>query len=138
MNEIEEDFGNEKNDKEIFEQFIKKQQQQQEQSAQEQDQKNIDNILNKMPEEDRIYMIVDKDSGVIIDSRNEEIVAQLFNSDAKQVQIKNDNQIWKDFWKQVRQLNYLLIDASESGELDTLIDILDKQAKRFPIDINYK
>lgn len=33
-----------------------------------------------MDKDDRIYMIVDKDSGVIIDSRNEDVVAKLYNN----------------------------------------------------------
>jgi hypothetical protein len=40
-----------------------------------------------MKEEDRQYMIADKDSGIIIDSRNEEVVENLFNNKKSQINI---------------------------------------------------
>lgn len=61
---------------------------------------NIDDIDPSI----RQYMIINRDTGEIIDGRNDEIVAKLVEN-TEQMKKKIGVKAWNDFWKHVRSQN---------------------------------
>ena len=108
---------------------------------QKQDNKDEAEFLGKYQEvsmghidwEERPFMIVDKDTGQIIDTRDDNAIQKLETPNgmprAKSNNIQQNDKAdsaWADWWREKKKSNIELITASESGDLKKVRKFLDK------------
>lgn len=89
--------------------------------------------MGQIDEEDRQFLLVDKDTGRVYDMRNETHLARL---QEKQTRLTTDlntstqngtgGKAWSDWWKLKRNNNQEFLQAAESGSLEEVHKLLDK------------
>ena len=101
--------------------------------------KDVKGIQN----EDKPFLILNKDSGEIFDIRNEQVISNLL-SEAKgapfalRENAQAQQLCWEDFWRKMQQLHNDFIDAASKGELAKLEVIVQKESQIYPLDLNHK
>ena len=94
--------------------------------------------MGQIEEEELPFMIIDKDSGKVYDTRNNKHVERLSNVTASFRQTEEMNAIstsnrqscWGDWWKMKKKNDQEFLWAAESGELDKLKKYLDKDTMK--------
>lgn len=104
--------------------------------------------MGQYEEEDKPYLIVDKDTGRIYDTRNENHISKITDKFTTNLQneepsfnqglstnakesldtstSKASQRAWQEWWKQKRRNNQDYLTASESGDIKEVIRLLDE------------
>ena len=105
--------------------------------------------MGHIEEEELPFMIIDKDTGRVYDTRNEMHVERLSTIGVKQ-SFKNDGimqserkslgqSAWGDWWKQKNHVSQEFLSAAEFGQLEKLRSCLDKDKMQdMVVEINFK
>ena len=106
--------------------------------------------MGQIEEEELPFMIIDKDSGKVYDTRNNKHVERLSNVTASFRQTQTEevspginnstrSSCWGDWWRMKKKNDQEYLWAAESGELDKLKRYIDKEImKDMVADINAK
>lgn len=89
--------------------------------------------MGQIEEEELPFMIIDKDSGKVYDTRNDKHVERLSNVTASIRQSEEDSNrtsnrqsCWGDWWRMKKKNDQEFLWAAESGEIEKLRKHLDK------------
>ena len=87
-------------------------------------------------------MILDKDNGKVIDTRDEREVLDLYQSNYGEQLDQNSSRVdklqWGDFWKNYREIHSRILEAAGMGRVDYIEKIMNEHGKIYPIDLNYR
>ena len=103
--------------------------------------------MGQIDDEDRPFLLIDKDTGRVYDIRNENHLSRL---QEKQTRLTSDissstntpsssNKAWSDWWKEKRRNNQDFLLAAEAGNIDEVKRLLNKEVYQDLVaDINNK
>lgn len=102
--------------------------------------------MGQIDEEDRPFLLIDKDTGRVYDMRNENHLKHLNEKQSKLTTDLNSsnvgstgNKAWGDWWKQKHQNNQDYLIAAENGVVDEVKRLLDKEKlQELAAEINHK
>ncbi|KRX10058.1 Protein kinase-like domain [Pseudocohnilembus persalinus] len=96
--------------------------------------------IQEISEEDKMYIILDKDSGQYFDIRyDDDDIKKSIIFDSNVFDQANSEDMWTQFWDRINKMGQNLLDFAELGEEGNLIKLFQTAKKEFlPIDINHK
>jgi hypothetical protein len=90
--------------------------------------------MGNLDEDDHKYLIVDKDTGIVYDMRNEEhieyLTSELTTTSLKKGQKVKNMSDWSEWWQKKKKSNQDFLMAAEHGDVSELARLLNKEELR--------
>lgn len=101
--------------------------------------------MGQIDEEDKPFILIDKDTGKVYDIRNESVIQKFTSSQVTRIttdlspDTNQKSKAWTEWWKEKRTNDQDFISAAETGNLTEIKRLLDKcTLKDLSADINVK
>lgn len=96
--------------------------------------------MGEIDDEDKMFLIVDKDTGKVYDIRNDMHVEKITEHTTKMAQDTDkskNGKAWEGWWKQKKRNDQDLLIAAENGDIKEVSRLLDKgQLQDLIADVN--
>lgn len=93
-------------------------------------------VAGKIKPEDAMFIIKDVATGVEYDIRDPSTLARLNSNLSSFSSEYSEKNVWQDWWKQKKEANAKLLEAAETGDLETMESLLDRRLGDKAADVN--